>query len=279
MSEFHVALDGFDRRALVGGLDVGERLLHLVLPGCVLGERVALGVDALLVEHHELLGDLAYRGADLALGLREVGAAEAVQLRRFAADVLAQRVDLVGRHVELVATLVRDQQVVAFDAADRPLDHALVLADAVLVVHDVVAGLEVLERGRRFALLLADGAVGAAPTGEIALGDDRHLGVRQGAAAVQRGDGDAAAGLQLGARRDHGEVEAVVEQELVEALRRTGAVGGDDHAIALADQLDEPIGQAGAVTTHRAPTGGLDQWRVGRLRRGVDRPERPCVRR
>ena len=200
VSKLHVALDRLDRRALVGRLDVRKRLFHLVLPGCVLGERVALGVDALLVEHDEFLGDLAHRRADLALGLREVGAAEAVQLRCLAADVLAQRVDLVGRHVELVAALVRDQQVVALDAADRPLDHALVLADTVLVVHDVVAGLEVLERRRRLALLLAHGAVGAASAGEIALGDDRHLGVRQGAATVQRSDGDAAAGLQVGAR-------------------------------------------------------------------------------
>ncbi len=146
MGEFHVALDVVDRGALVGRLDVGERLLHLGLPRRVLGERVALGVDPLLVEHHEFLRDLADRRADLALGLREVGPAELVQLRCLAADVLAQRVDLIGRHVQLVAALVRDQQVVALDAADRPLDHALVLADAVLVVHDVVAGLEVFER-------------------------------------------------------------------------------------------------------------------------------------
>ena len=141
----HVGLDVVDRRALVGRLDERERVLHLALPRRVLPERVALGVDPLLVEHHELLGDLAHRRLDPALGLGEVAAAEAVQRRRLAADVLAQRVDLVGRDVQLVAALVGDEQVVALDAADRALDHALVLADAVLVVDDVVAGLEVLE--------------------------------------------------------------------------------------------------------------------------------------
>ena len=46
--------------ALVGRLDEREGLLHLVLPRRVLAERVALGVDPLLVQHDELLGDLAH---------------------------------------------------------------------------------------------------------------------------------------------------------------------------------------------------------------------------
>ena len=263
MGEFHVALDRLDRRALVGRLDVGERLLHLVLPRGVLGERMALGVDPLLVQHHEFLGDLADSGTHLALGLREVRPTQLVQLRRLAADVLAQGVDLVGRDVELVAALVRDQQVVALDAPDGPFDHALVLADAVLVVHDVVAGLEILERRRGLPLGLADRSVGASPTGEIALGDDRHLGVRQRAAAVQRRDRDAATGRQVGAGVHDREVEPVVQQQVVEALRRTGAIGGDDHAETAADQFDQAVGEAGAVARHRAPAGGLDQRCVG----------------
>ena len=141
----HVGLDVGDGDALVGRLDVREGLLHLGLPRRVLAEGVALGVDPLLVQHDELLGDLPHGRADPALGLGEVAAAEAVQRRGLAADVLAQHVDLVGRDVQLVVALVGDEQVVALDAADRPLDHALVAADAVLDVDDVVAGLEVLE--------------------------------------------------------------------------------------------------------------------------------------
>ena len=68
-----------------------------------------------------------------------------MQRRRLAADVLAQRVDLVGRHVQLVVALVGEQQVVALDAADRPLDHPLVAPDAVMEVDDVHARMEVLE--------------------------------------------------------------------------------------------------------------------------------------
>ena len=55
----------------------------------------------------------------------------------------------------------------------------------------------------------------------------------------------AAAGLR--ARRpvdDDREVEAVVEEQVVQALRRAGAVGGDDDAEAAADQLGQAIGEA-----------------------------------
>ena len=64
---------------------------------------------------------------------------------RFTADVLAQRVDLIGRHVQLVVALVGEQQVVALDPADRALDHALVPPDAVLEVDDVHPRTQVLE--------------------------------------------------------------------------------------------------------------------------------------
>ena len=180
-------------------------------------------------------------------------------------------------HVELVAALVRDEQVVALDAADRPLDHALVLADAVLVVHDVVAGLEVLERaGAVGALARAGGAVGAATAGEVALGDDRHLRVRQRAAAVQRRDDDrppARRGRRASVDRT-GKSRPLSEQQLAEPGGRAGAVGGDDHAEAAADQLGQPVGEAGAVAGDRAPAGRLDERGVGRLGRRVDRPER-----
>jgi hypothetical protein len=88
---------------------------------------------------------------------------------------VAHGVDLVGRDVELVAALVLEQQVVALDAADGPLDHAGVAGHAVLVVHDVVAGLEVLEEPGALALGGAGPPVGAPTTGEVGLGDDGQL--------------------------------------------------------------------------------------------------------
>ena len=60
----HVGLHRVDRLELVGRLLVRERLLDLVLPRRVGRERVAGSREPPAVEHHELLGDLARRGAD-----------------------------------------------------------------------------------------------------------------------------------------------------------------------------------------------------------------------
>ena len=91
----HVTLHLGDRHELVGRLLVRERLLQLALPRRVLWERVARLVDPLLVEHHELLGDLAHRGAHLGLGLLPAVAAEPAEGGRLATGVVPHRVDLV----------------------------------------------------------------------------------------------------------------------------------------------------------------------------------------
>ena len=201
------ALTSVGGDALVGRVDEREGVLQLGLPRRVLAEREPLGVHALLVEDDELLRDLTHGRADPALGLGEVAAAEAVQRRRLAADVLAQHVDLVGGDVQPVVALVGDEEVVALDPAHRALDHALVTADAVLDVHDVHARLEVLEDAEGITAP-ARSAMGPTAAGEVALGDDRHLGGRQRDAVVERRDDDSPA-----------EVQALVEQEGGEARR------------------------------------------------------------
>ena len=57
----HVGLHLVDGGELVGRLLVREGVLQLALPRRVLGEGVAGGVEALLVEDHQLLGDLGHR--------------------------------------------------------------------------------------------------------------------------------------------------------------------------------------------------------------------------
>src|SRR5262249_24969535 len=111
-------------------------------------EGVTGGGQAAAVEDDELLGNLTHGGPDACARLLPVAPAHAVQRGSVAAGVSADRADLVGRHIELVAAAVLDQQVVAFDTADGAGRHLLVAADPVLIVHDEIAGVErVIEVG------------------------------------------------------------------------------------------------------------------------------------
>src|SRR5947209_6579676 len=97
--------------------------------------------------------------------------------RRLAARVVAHGVDLVGGDVELVAALVLEEQVVTLGPSDGALDHASVPGDAVLMVDDEVARLQILEEALRVGAPGAGSAVGTPPTGDVALGEDGKLGV------------------------------------------------------------------------------------------------------
>ena len=55
----------------------------------------------------------------------------------------------------------------------------------------------------------------------------------------------------------------MVEQQLVQALRRALSVGRHDDAVLLGEQLGQALRQPTRVTADRAPTGGLDDGRVG----------------
>ena len=69
----------------------------------------------------------------------------------FATDVMTNGVNLIGWHIQLVATLVGKQQVITFNAADCAFDHALVLGNSVNVMNDVVASLEIFKDCSAFA--------------------------------------------------------------------------------------------------------------------------------
>ncbi len=93
--------------------------------------------------------------------------------------------------------------------------------------------MKVLEDADAVAPAWARPSVRPAPTGQIALGDDRQPSRRQRDAVVQRGDRDATARLGEvgGLAVDDRQVDAVVEHDLAQAGRRAGAVGGDDDAV------------------------------------------------
>ena len=207
----HVGLDLVDRRELVGRLDVGERVLELALPRGVRRERVTLGRHPRAVEPDQLGRDLLDRLAGAALRLGPVRAAEPVDRRRLAADVLRHLVERVGGHVQPVARLaplgrrVLDDQVLALAAVDRAAHHLDVLADAVLLVHDVVAGLE-LDGVDRVAAPRRQpaGVLRQRPTlaGEVGLGEERELERRCDQPAVEAPGGDVDDAGLGGGRRD-----------------------------------------------------------------------------
>ena len=178
----HVLLDLVDGRELVDGLHEREGVLELALPGAVRAEGVPLGGLPRGVQLDQLGGDLLDRLAGPALALGPVGATEPVERGLLAADVPGDLVERVGRHVEPVGRLaalggaVLDHQVLAGRALHRALHHLDVAADAVLLVHDVVAGLElervdlVLAPGRHLAHVLG----GRALAGQVVAGEHRQ---------------------------------------------------------------------------------------------------------
>ena len=186
---FHVVLHVVDGGELVRRLHERERVLELALPRGVLGERVALGRLARGVQLDQLAGDLADRLAGAALALGPVAAAHLVQRRLLAADVPGDLVELVGRHVQPVAGLAAlarrelDHDVLAGGllgaGADGALHHLDVPADAVLFVHDVVAGLQLQRVDRLLAAArhpLLGTAFGRRPlAGQVVLGEYREL--------------------------------------------------------------------------------------------------------
>ena len=171
-----------------------------------------------------------------------------------------------------------EQQVVALHAADGALHHAVVLADAVLLVHDVVAGLQVLEEAGALALARPRLAVCPAPAGEVALGDDGELRRGQQEAAVQRCGDHVAAGLrQVGGVVRGLELEAAFAQQRGEPLGRAVAVGRDDHPVLVDEQFAQARGEPLAVADDGAPAARRHGGGVG-VRRGGPKTPKPHVK-
>ena len=185
----HIGLDLVDGGQLVGGLLVRERVLQLLLPRGVRAEREAGRALAGRIQLDQILGDLMDVLAGLGLGGRPVGAAQFVEFRGLRADVLADLVELVGGDEQLVrrgaafARRIFDDQVFArglrIPGSDGTLTHLDEPADAMLLVHHVIAG---------FQLHQVDGLAppfrgfglgrGAGAAGQVAFGQQRDAGGR-----------------------------------------------------------------------------------------------------
>ena len=94
----------------------------------------------------------------------------------FATDVMTNGIDLIRWHVQLVATLVREQQVIAFNSADRTFDHALVFGDTMNVMNDVVARFEIFKDCSAFTFFRSRLTMRPTTTRDIRFGDDSNFG-------------------------------------------------------------------------------------------------------
>ncbi len=257
---FHVVLDVVDGLQLVGRLLERERLLDLVLPGSVGPEGPARCRQSPAIQHDELFGDLAHRAADPGPLLLEVGATHAVERRGLATGVLAHQAHLIGGHVDL-AVLELEPQVVALDAGHRERLHLEVPTDAVLMVHDVVTGLE-----RLVVVVTAASTTRAtvhAPTpGEVGFGDERELHTREHHPAFEGRDEEPHRARRRLAGRD---VESFAGQDVVQSLRRPRPLSGEDDAVAIAQQRAQSARQGVGVADDRIERARRHARRVGVL--------------
>ena len=170
----HVGDHRLDRVALVGRLAIRERLLQLAQLDRVVGERVPAAALALGVQVEQLARQLLRGAPGARLHRVPAVAAELAQrrVRAVGADVARDLRQLVDRQEDLVRALVLEVQVVARDAGDGLGVEAREARDAVVLVHDDVAGAQVGERAQQPA------ALARRPRGRLAAVDQAVLGER-----------------------------------------------------------------------------------------------------
>ena len=184
----HVPLDVLDGSQLIRRLLVGEVVLKLPLPGGVPVEGVARHGLTLGVELEQVARDVLDGLAHLALLPLPLAAGQAVQLGRLAlgADVLLHPIQLIRGHVQLVGALVADVQKVAVGALAGQAHHAHELAHAVVLVHHVIAHLQIGEGGDLLARARTAAALLAVHAVDVGLGHQRKPDLRIEEAPVQR---------------------------------------------------------------------------------------------
>ena len=174
LGRLHVGLNVGDSLQLVARLVVGEALLHLDLLGRIgrtgdTGNRRAARIQVDQIKR-QLFGVLAR----LVGGTRPVGGIEPSQARLVAvgANIARDAVDLLERHVELVAIGIFQQKVVALLAAHFLARNLAKERDAMRCVHHVVARLKGEGDLRNVDLAAAAGTVGIHAGVEV--GDREH---------------------------------------------------------------------------------------------------------
>ncbi len=208
----------------------------------------------------QLLGHVAQRLLDAALGPLPGLPAEPVDARRVAvgAGIALDQVEAVHRHEEARVVRVLDAQELALDAAQLELDQAAVDPDAVVGVHQVVAGAQVPERLDGHAL-----GPGGAPAALLARPEDLLLGhhgelqgrQREALGELRHAHLDAArarpapGGFRLGGAA---RLDAVLGEQVPQALGLRERAAGEDRAPALLAPLLEAADEGGERRPTRA---------------------------
>ena len=154
---FHIGLDFLGAYALVLGLLIFKRCFKFALPVAVRRKGEALDFLALGVQGDQLFGQVFYIGARAALGAGPLAGSELVELDLYvgrSADVFGNLVELSAGDKQGVRARVADLDKVLGNALALHLVHALVYADAVVLVHNIVARLDVGKTGNPFAAFI-----------------------------------------------------------------------------------------------------------------------------
>ena len=242
-----VLLHRFDRRLLVGRLAVRERRLEARDPLVLEVERDPGARLTLRVQRDQLAGQLLHRLACARLEQLPRLAAELRQRGRLrvGADVARHLAELLVRDVQAVVAAEREQEVVARDAGDFLRLEAEELADAVILVDDVVAGAQVGERLQRAAAEAA--LLRHATTEDLMVGQEDEPEVAPDEAAARGRDREQHLGLvgQRLARLEQARLDA--PEEVLRAQRLAAMRERDDDALPGAHerrQLGLRLGEA-----------------------------------
>src|SRR5207253_4178171 len=234
-----VLLHRLYRALLVRRLAIREARLELRQPLAREVERDALAGLALRVELDQVAGELAdglarprlERLPGLAAELRERGR------RGVGADVSRDLAELLVRDVEAVLAAEGEQEVVARDAGDRVRLEPEEAADAVILVHDVVAGAKV---GERLQCASAEAALARHTAAEdLVIGeeDEAELAPDEAAAGGRHCEEELRLLRQLVSRLQHARLDPA--QQVLGAKRLAAMGEGDDDALARAQEPRE----------------------------------------
>ena len=228
---------GGDGGLLVVGLVVGKAGGEFVVEAWFDGEKRRLAQLPLGRDLDELARDLADAILHARLARLPGGGAEAVELDAgFLRAVARQKLDILDRQEQLVAARIVDFEAVVRRAGGLDGAQADEAADAVIDMHDDVAGGEARDLGDEILRALRGAArANEALAENVLLGDQRDIGGDETGIEAEHGERDLRARqpLRLRPRRDTGEIEqAVLGEHMLHALARTAAPHGDDDALA-----------------------------------------------